>query len=211
MTTFSSVLVGYLPDMHCAASPGCTRRAHTKPVVGNASSGYRLVTTSALCALHCGVMVKLGSACPPLSQHGAYCDLNHRRVNRVTAPRKPRPSRSQTVWGGYPAKSPLVGGCDRHAATSLVISRRSAPDTQVLLHNLGLGRSKSKANGPPLAPAAKPGLSSGHRVPLELMHTVRSGGIGFYPIRQDGLAVRSTAQQSPTLGMVDPSSRRPAR
>ena len=67
MTTFSSVLVGYMLDMHCAASPGCTRGAHTKPVVGNASSGYRLVTTSALCALHYGVMVKLGSACPRLS------------------------------------------------------------------------------------------------------------------------------------------------
>ena len=89
-------------------------------------------------------------------------------------------------------------------ATSLVISRRSAPNTQVLRHNLGLGRSKSTANGPPLAPTAKPRLSSGHLVPLELMHAVQSGGIGFNPIRKDGLSLRSTTQQSPTYGMVDP-------
>ena len=133
MTPFSRV---HLPEVHRAASPGCTRRAHTKPVVGNARSGYYLVTTSAVHALHCGVMVRPGSARPwRLRNFRRIGDLNHRRANRVTAPRKPRPSLSQGSEAGTQASPHSFAGCDRHAATSLIISRWSAPGTQALVHN----------------------------------------------------------------------------
>ena len=177
MTPF---FLGCLRQVHRAASPGCTRCAHTKPVVGNARSGYCLVTTSAVHALRCGVMVRPGSACPwRLRNFGRIGDLNHRRANRVTAPRKPRPSLSQGSEAGVPKQVPTRLRVATGMRQPHSLSADGRPQAPRRWCTTGLGRAKSTASGPPLALVAKPRLSSGHLVPLELQHPVRSGGDRF--------------------------------